>query len=66
MKTFLECSGKPKDKPNIDTQVDEDMVAGDSGGNPTDIAAGKTSGSVTSPGPKTIGKKKRKQHDHNA
>ncbi|APU01835.1 hypothetical protein [Aeromonas phage SW69-9] len=55
MKTFLECSGKSLGK---DKQVDEDMVAGDSGGNPTDIAAGKTSGAITSPGPETLGKKK--------
>ncbi|AAQ81350.1 hypothetical protein [Aeromonas phage 44RR2.8t] len=58
MKSFLECSGKLVSKGNKDTQVDEDMVAGDSGGNPTDIAAGKTSGAITSPGPETLGKKK--------
>lgn len=37
-----------------------EMVAGDSGGNPTDIAAGKTSGDVTGKGPETLGKRKRK------
>lgn len=42
----------------------EEMVAGDSGGNATDIAAGKTSGAITLPGAKTMGKKiaKRKKN----
>lgn len=41
-------------------RLDEDMVAGDSGGNPTDIAAGQTTGSVTNPGPELLTKKKKK------
>lgn len=59
MKTFLECSGKSIKKP-----VAEDIAAGDSGGNPTDIAAGKTTGAVTSPGPTTLGKTKRKDEKY--
>lgn len=61
MKTFLECSGKQKDQVNMDIQVDEDVVAGDSGGDPVNIAAGKTSGAVISPGPKTLAKKEKKK-----
>ncbi|UYD57510.1 hypothetical protein OFDDKENP_00134 [Aeromonas phage B614] len=59
MKSFLECSGRSKTGYRKDKQVDEDMVAGDSGGSPVDIAAGKTTGAVTSPGPETLGKKKK-------
>lgn len=36
-----------------------EMVAGDSGGNPNNIAAGKNSGAAVSPGPKTLNKKKK-------
>lgn len=35
-----------------------EMVAGDSGGSPEKIAAGETSGAVTSPGPSPEKKKK--------
>lgn len=55
MKSFMEVAGKRERK------IDEDMVAGDSSGNPIDIAAGKTSGAVTSPGPETLGKKRKKK-----
>ncbi|MGR2462685.1 hypothetical protein ACUX4R_27910 [Salmonella enterica] len=61
MKTFLECSGKQKDHVNMDIQVDEDVVAGDSGGDPVNIAAGETSGAVISPGPKARAKKEKKK-----
>lgn len=37
----------------------EAMVAGDAAGEPTDIAAGKRSGSITNKGPDVVGKKKR-------
>lgn len=40
----------------------EDMVAGDAGGNPQNIASGTTSGAVVNKGPETIpSKKKRKR-----
>lgn len=39
----------------------EDMVAGDAGGNPTNIASGTTSGSVVNAGPEVIGKKSKKK-----
>lgn len=39
----------------------EDMVSGDAGGNPDNIAAGKNSGAVVYTGPKTLNKKKGKQ-----
>ncbi|UOX40418.1 hypothetical protein OBDJBBDK_00094 [Aeromonas phage AhFM11] len=55
MKSFMEVSGRKKGK------IDEDMVAGDSNGNPVDIAAGKTSGAITLTGPETLGKKKKKK-----
>lgn len=61
MKSFLECSNRKKSTGNMVIQVDEDVVAGDSGGDPTNIAAGKTSGAITSPGPKTLGKKRKKK-----
>lgn len=38
----------------------EEMVAGDAGGNPTNIASGTTSGAIVNKGPQTIGKQKRK------
>lgn len=38
----------------------EAMVAGDSGGNPTNIASGTTTGAVVNAGPEVIGKKKKK------
>lgn len=40
------------------TSVFEEMVAGDSGGDPEKIASGVTSGAVTTPGPQTLKKKK--------
>ncbi|QBX32718.1 hypothetical protein Asfd1_92 [Aeromonas phage Asfd_1] len=55
MKSFMEVAGRKNGK------VNEDMVAGDSGGSPVDIAAGKTSGAVTNVGPETLGKKKKKK-----
>lgn len=61
MKTFLECSGKKKDHTNMVIQVEEDMVAGDSAGDPINIAAGKTSGAITLPGPSKMKKKKGKK-----
>lgn len=45
----------------MDIQVDEDVVAGDSGGDPVNIAAGETSGAVISPGPKVLPKKEKKK-----
>lgn len=42
------------------TDIFEEMVAGDAGGNPEKIAKGETSGPVTFPGPSVMGKKKKK------
>jgi hypothetical protein len=39
--------------------IKEDMVAGDSGGSPTNIASGTTTGAVVNKGPETLPKKKR-------
>lgn len=39
--------------------MQEDVVAGDSGGNSDKIASGETSGAVTSKGPSTLKKKKK-------
>ena len=41
--------------------MNEDMVAGDAGGNPTAIASGTTSGAVVNKGPEQIPSKKRKE-----
>lgn len=41
-------------------QYMSEMVAGDSGGEPQKIASGETSGAITSPGP-VSGKKKKKK-----
>ena len=43
--------------------INENMVAGDAGGNPTNIATGTTSGAVVNKGPKQIPSKKRKNKD---
>lgn len=40
-------------------KLHEEMVSGDAGGNPDNIAAGKNSGAVVYPGPKTLNKKKK-------
>ena len=37
-----------------------EMVAGDSGGSPTNIASGTTTGDVANKGPETLSQKKRK------
>ncbi|CAL9977019.1 hypothetical protein VPHD479_0201 [Vibrio phage D479] len=42
------------------SELHEAMVAGDAGGDPDMIAKGENSGPITSPGPKVLGKKKRK------
>lgn len=41
--------------------VNEDMVAGDAGGNPTAIASGTTSGDIVNKGPEQVPSKKRKK-----
>ncbi|AUR85784.1 capsid protein [Vibrio phage 1.081.O._10N.286.52.C2] len=41
--------------------LQEEMVAGDAGGDPEMIAKGETSGAITGPGPKVLGKKKKKK-----
>lgn len=51
------CLGYQKGDPFL-TSVFEEMVAGDSGGDPEKIASGVTSGAVTTPGPQTLKKKK--------
>ncbi|QUL77726.1 major capsid domain-containing protein [Escherichia phage UPEC07] len=43
--------------------INEDMAAGDAGGNPTNIATGTTSGAVVNKGPEQIPSKKRKNKD---
>ena len=43
----------------------EDVVAGDSGGTPDNIAAGTTTGSIVNKGPEVIGKKDKKQTELN-
>ncbi|AYD80854.1 major capsid protein [Klebsiella phage KP179] len=48
MKTFKEF-----------VKLNEEMVAGDTGGNPQNIASGTTSGAVVNKGPETLPKKKR-------
>lgn len=40
-------------------KINEEMVAGDSGGDPAAIAAGEKSGSITGPGPTTNQPKKK-------
>ena len=40
-------------------KLNEEMVAGDAGGNPQNIASGTTSGAVVNKGPETLPKKKR-------
>lgn len=45
----------------IEYPIFEDMVSGDAGGNPGNIAAGTNSGAAVYPGPKTLNKKKRKR-----
>lgn len=40
-------------------KLHEEMVSGDAGGNPENIAAGKNSGAAVYPGPKTLNKKKK-------
>ncbi|AVH85868.1 hypothetical protein [Enterobacteria phage T6] len=40
--------------------IKEDMVAGDSGGNPENISTGTTSGAVVNKGPEQIPKKKKR------
>lgn len=41
-------------------KLNEDMVAGDAGGNPQNIASGTTSGTVVNKGPEQIPAKKQK------
>ena len=41
--------------------IKEDMVAGDSGGNPENISTGTTSGAVVNKGPEQIPKKKKEE-----
>lgn len=45
----------------LNNPIFEDLVAGDSGGNPTNIAAGVTTGSVVSAGPSPMGKPKKRK-----
>ncbi|MDW6414453.1 hypothetical protein RNO16_13335 [Escherichia coli] len=40
--------------------IKEDMVAGDSGGNPENISTGTASGAVVNKGPEQISKKKKR------
>ena len=40
-------------------QLVEEVVAGDAGGNPQNIAAGTNSGTIVNKGPEVIGKKKK-------
>lgn len=40
-------------------QLVEEVVAGDAGGNPQNIAAGTNSGAIVNKGPEVIGKKKK-------
>lgn len=48
--------------PELQAVLDEEMVAGDAGGNPVKIASGETSGAITNIAPKVLGKKKRKRY----
>lgn len=41
--------------------IKEDMVAGDSGGNPENISNGTTSGAIVNKGPEQIPKKKKEE-----
>lgn len=43
----------------MSNKLHEEMVSGDAGGNPDNIAAGKNSGAAVYPGPKTLNKKKK-------
>lgn len=45
--------------------MNEDMVAGDAGGKPSNIASGTTSGAVVNKGPEQIPSKKRKEKSEN-
>ncbi|QHR70773.1 hypothetical protein [Escherichia phage CLB_P2] len=45
--------------------MNEDMVAGDADGNPSNIASGTTSGAVVNKGPEQIPSKKRKEKSEN-
>lgn len=52
MKTFKEF-----------VKLNEEMVAGDAGGNPQNIASGTTSGAVVNKGPETLPKKRKADKD---
>lgn len=47
--------------PSLRDALSEEMVAGDSGGDPEKISSGQTSGAVTNTGPKVLGIQKRKK-----
>lgn len=47
-------------------QLVEEVVAGDAGGNPQNIAAGTNSGAIVNKGPGVIGKKKKVQESEDS
>ena len=47
-------------------QLVEEVVAGDAGGNPQNIAAGTNSGAIVNKGPEVIGKKKKVQESEDS
>ena len=47
-------------------QLVEEVVAGDAGGNPQNIAAGTNSGAIVNKGPDVIGKKKKVQESEDS
>lgn len=47
-------------------QLVEEVVAGDAGGNPQNIAAGTNSGAIVNKGPEPIGKKKKVQESEDS
>ena len=47
-------------------QLVEEVVAGDAGGNPQNIAAGTSSGAIVNKGPEVIGKKKKVQESEDS
>lgn len=49
--------------PGLKDALTEEMVAGDSGGDPIKIASGETTGAITNIGPVTLGRKKKGNKD---
>lgn len=58
------CIKNKLDLNEVRAILNEAMVAGDSGGNPVNMAQGINSGDITNPGPDTLGTKKRKKKKH--